>query len=108
MVVISSIITIQHKGPLYIRSYQPWPDDDECDSFTTKFSTHRMLPLVGLCSFPASGNTWVRHLIEGITGFFTGTFYWEQTLSINGTITLHINILYLLNFDHFRTILQSK
>ncbi|XP_077866952.1 uncharacterized protein LOC144355811 [Saccoglossus kowalevskii] len=32
-------------------------------------------PLVGLTSFPRSGNTWTRHLIEIATGIFTGSLY---------------------------------
>ncbi|XP_006814719.1 sialate:O-sulfotransferase 2-like [Saccoglossus kowalevskii] len=32
-------------------------------------------PLVGLTSFPRSGNTWTRHLIETATGIHTGSLY---------------------------------
>ena len=34
--------------------------------------------MVALASFPGSGNTWLRYLIEGITGIFSGTFYFND------------------------------
>ena len=30
--------------------------------------------VIALASFPASGNTWLRYMIEGMTGGFTGSF----------------------------------
>ena len=49
--------------------------DDKCGNFTIKFSNNKTLPTVALASFPASGNTALRNLIEGATGIFTGSFY---------------------------------
>ncbi|XP_068166162.1 sialate:O-sulfotransferase 2-like [Antennarius striatus] len=40
--------------------------------------------LVALTSFPGSGNTWVRHLIELTTGFYTGSAYFDKTLYSQG------------------------
>ena len=37
-----------------------------------------------LMSFPGSGNTWMRHLIETATGFFTGSVYNDKGLHQNG------------------------
>ncbi len=37
--------------------------------------TLHQLPIVGLASYPSSGNTWLRYLIEGSTGVFTGSMY---------------------------------
>ena len=34
--------------------------------------------MIALASYPGSGNTWLRYLIEGITGVFTGTFYFNE------------------------------
>ena len=34
--------------------------------------------MVALASYPGSGNTWTRYLIEGITGVFTGSFYYNE------------------------------
>ena len=48
---------------------------DKCGNFTIKFSNNKTLPTVALASFPASGNTALRNLIEGATGIFTGSFY---------------------------------
>ena len=31
--------------------------------------------MIALASFPRSGNTWIRYLIHGATGIFTGSFY---------------------------------
>ncbi|KAM8898136.1 sialate:O-sulfotransferase 1 [Spinachia spinachia] len=40
--------------------------------------------LVALSSFPGAGNTWVRHLIELVTGYYTGSFYFDGTLYNRG------------------------
>ncbi|XP_063424566.1 WSCD family member AAEL009094-like isoform X2 [Mytilus trossulus] len=40
--------------------------------------THR--PLTALASFPGSGNTWARHLIEQSTGIATGSIYCSDTI----------------------------
>ncbi|XP_034034826.1 WSC domain-containing protein 1 [Thalassophryne amazonica] len=40
--------------------------------------------LVALSSFPGAGNTWVRHLIELVTGYYTGSFYFDGTLYNKG------------------------
>ncbi|XP_006817931.2 sialate:O-sulfotransferase 1-like isoform X1 [Saccoglossus kowalevskii] len=37
-------------------------------------------PLVALASFPGSGNTWIRYLIERVTGYYTGSFYSDAVL----------------------------
>ena len=41
---------------------------------------NRTSPIVALVSFPGSGNSWVRHLIEQATGIYTGSLYCDQTL----------------------------
>ena len=56
-------------------SYTPWPDDLYCEEYSVEFSTEKPLPLIGLASFPRSGNTWLRYLIAGAVGIFTGSFY---------------------------------
>ena len=53
----------------------PWPDNDECKMLATVFSTQQHLPAIALASFPNSGNTWLRSMIEGLTGIFTGSFW---------------------------------
>lgn len=39
---------------------------------------------VGLASFPGSGNTWVRGLLQGATGLCTGGIYCDVTLRVSG------------------------
>ena len=41
-------------------------------------------PLTGLVSFPVSGNTWLRYLIQKATGYITGSFYYSHLLYENG------------------------
>ncbi|CAH1802203.1 unnamed protein product [Owenia fusiformis] len=42
------------------------------------------LPLTTLTSFPGSGNTWVRHLIQQLTGIYTGSVYYDKGLEKRG------------------------
>ena len=56
------------------------------------------MPKIGLVSFPGSGNTWTRYLIESLTGVFTGSVY---TASISAIIDIKIIIS-----DNFLTILK--
>ena len=68
------------------RTYFPWPLDKQCQNFTTVFSNNQPLPPVALASNPNSGNTWLRYLIEGITGIFTGSFYGDLDLARKGML----------------------
>lgn len=47
---------------------------DHCPTREIKLSL-KPLPLTGLISFPGSGNTWTRYLIERLTGIATGSVY---------------------------------
>lgn len=49
-------------------------DSEECD-LDRKFMPAGSRPLLLLLSFPGSGNTWVRYLIERSTGIYSGSFY---------------------------------
>ncbi|XP_062870503.1 sialate:O-sulfotransferase 1 [Trichomycterus rosablanca] len=40
--------------------------------------------LIALSSFPGAGNTWLRHLIELATGFYTGSYYFDGSLYNKG------------------------
>ncbi|ELU11434.1 hypothetical protein CAPTEDRAFT_193836 [Capitella teleta] len=42
-----------------------------------------LLPLTALASYPGSGNTWTRHLIELSTGFYTGSIYKDKVLKVS-------------------------
>ena len=39
---------------------------------------------MALASFPGSGNTWARYVIEGATGVFTGSIYNDKGLKSKG------------------------
>ncbi|XP_069103161.1 sialate:O-sulfotransferase 1-like [Argopecten irradians] len=39
---------------------------------------------VGLLSYPGSGNTWTRHMIQQLTGYCTGTVYCDRFLAKKG------------------------
>lgn len=46
------------------------------------------LPPVALASYPGSGNTWVRYLIEAASGVYTGSIYKDANLYLQGTVLL--------------------
>ena len=48
---------------LFDRTHFPWSLDDQCNFYSVQFGQH--LPILGLVSYPSSGNTWLRYLIEG-------------------------------------------
>ncbi|KAI5726149.1 hypothetical protein M8J77_024499 [Diaphorina citri] len=41
-------------------------------------------PIIGLVSFPGSGNTWLRYLLQQATGVYTGSVYMDYGLFKNG------------------------
>ena len=43
-------------------------------------------PPIALASFPGSGNTWLRHMIEGATGIFTGSRYKDLQIQMFGNM----------------------
>ena len=57
--------------------YLPWSKfEPECRNFTITFlQRHESKSIVALASYPGSGNTWTRYLIESITGIFTGNIW---------------------------------
>lgn len=66
----------------FFRTHFPWSLDDECKVYSVQFG--RQLPIVGLASYPSSGNTWLRYLIEGATGYFTGSMYNDVAIAHKG------------------------
>ncbi|XP_053657385.2 sialate:O-sulfotransferase 1 isoform X3 [Cherax quadricarinatus] len=74
-------LIINMTGP----SWQIWRNDEPnstCYNYKTRFSTG--LPRVWLASFPCSGNTWTRYLLEAATGIFTGSVYNDRALQSEG------------------------
>ena len=49
-----------------------------------QFGEPGTFPLTSLSSYPGSGNTWVRYLIEEFTGFYTGSIYSDNSLFHGG------------------------
>jgi len=60
----------------------PWKDvgSQRCKRLKTRFILPEVRPRVALATYPGSGNTWTRHLIEGLTGVFTGDVYNDTLL----------------------------
>ncbi|XP_045104057.1 WSC domain-containing protein 1-like [Portunus trituberculatus] len=63
-------------------SWQPWTEPGNCSKYLTRFG--RRLSPVLLVSLPCSGNTWLRYLLEGATGLFTGSRYFDDHLHHGG------------------------
>lgn len=82
-------------------SYCP---DSRCTE--KKFLPEKSSTLVALSSFPGAGNTWVRHLIELATGYYTGSYYFDGTLYNRGnsitTLSVIINLTVLNACMHRR------
>ena len=60
------------------------------------FSLYRpkTFELTALVSYPGSGNTWLRHLIEFSTGIFTGSVYFDEELYGKGKQLHGLGIMY--------------
>ncbi|XP_022101127.1 WSC domain-containing protein 2-like [Acanthaster planci] len=71
-------------GDSTLSVYQTAAEDTRCSNAT--LTPPGSLPLVALASFPGSGNTWVRYLIERATGVYTGSFYNDGDLFKKGFI----------------------
>lgn len=64
-------------------SKRPWPESlsQNCSEFLTRFLTFGSRPgVVPLSAVPGSGSIWVRQLLEGMTGAFTGDVAWVRSL----------------------------
>lgn len=47
---------------------------------TSRTYLHEAQPSTALMTYPGSGNTWVRHIIETLTGYHTTSVYCDKTL----------------------------
>ncbi|XP_066959269.1 uncharacterized protein [Macrobrachium rosenbergii] len=65
-------------------THYPWPKSPPCANYSITFARPGALPPLALASFPSSGNTWVRYLVEGATGLFTGSLYDDTSLTKKG------------------------
>ena len=55
-----------------------------------KFGEQGSFPLTSLSSYPGSGNTWVRYLIEEYTGYYTGSLYNDNSLYRGGFLVCSV------------------
>eukprot|EP00057_Strongylocentrotus_purpuratus_P026022 XP_011680496.1 PREDICTED: WSC domain-containing protein 2 [Strongylocentrotus purpuratus] len=69
-------------GTNYYAIYQTGVEDSRCTNIV--MGKERTFPLITLASFPGSGNTWVRYLVERATGIFTGSYYDDGDLYRKG------------------------
>mgnify|MGYP007022698596 CR=1 FL=1 len=73
-VILSSKLDARH----------PWSTDVQCSMYQISHMIPKCRPPTALASFPGSGNTWMRHLIEGATGIFTGSRYKDLQIQMYG------------------------
>ncbi|KAG0729118.1 WSC domain-containing protein 2 [Chionoecetes opilio] len=88
---------------LYLNlTHHLWVRTRGCRNYSTTFAPPHSLSPRALASFPSSGNTWIRYLIEGATGLFTGSMYDDTSLTMKG--------LYgeALLYDSGMTVLQKS
>nr|XP_053642331.1 uncharacterized protein LOC128695628 [Cherax quadricarinatus] len=64
--------------------HEPWAGKTGCMGLRVGFARRRTLPRTALASFPGSGNTWLRYLIQSATGLFTGSVYIDRELAAKG------------------------
>jgi len=62
----------------------PWKSDQECNMFKVSYLKPNSGSRIALASYPGSGSTWIRYLIEGSTGIFTGSVYKDIQLQLRG------------------------
>ncbi|XP_026790893.3 WSC domain-containing protein 1 [Pangasianodon hypophthalmus] len=79
---INSSLTTDKPHPYFLQVYQTPVQDSRCTE--RRFLPEKSSRLVALSSFPGAGNTWVRHLIELATGYYTGSYYFDGTLYNRG------------------------
>ncbi|KAL4237394.1 hypothetical protein ACF0H5_002112 [Mactra antiquata] len=64
--------------------YLPSMDNAQgCKEKEVRLSSYTR-PVIGLMSFPGSGNTWTRHLIQQMSGLATSSCYCDDMLRSNG------------------------
>ncbi|XP_022536815.2 WSC domain-containing protein 1 [Astyanax mexicanus] len=80
--LVNSSLPTSKPSSYFLQVYQTPVQDSRCTE--RKFLPEKSSWLVALSSFPGAGNTWVRHLIELATGFYTGSYYFDGTLYNRG------------------------
>lgn len=80
--LVNSSLPTSKPTSYFLQVYQTPVQDSRCTE--RRFLPEKSSWLVALSSFPGAGNTWVRHLIELATGFYTGSYYFDGTLYNRG------------------------
>lgn len=75
-------VDLQMSRKLKVR--YPWDQDPLCSSYNISHLVPRSRAPYALASYPGSGNTWLRYLIEGATGIFTGSRYKDLQIQMYG------------------------
>lgn len=70
--------------PTYVEIYRTLKIDENCFFKKTFVSDKKSFPYLGILSFPGSGNTWFRHLLEMTTGYYSGSVYDETEMFSHG------------------------
>lgn len=65
-------------------SRHPWKNKAFCSKYTISHMIPKCREPTALASYPGSGNTWLRYLIEGATGIFTGSRYKDLQIQMYG------------------------
>lgn len=74
-------------------TWQLWKDDPNCSHYYTRFG--KDLTPVQMVSVPCSGSNWLRYLVEGSTGFFTGSIYNDSLLYKEGENPVGLLYIYI-------------
>ncbi|KAL7832155.1 hypothetical protein AOLI_G00297030 [Acnodon oligacanthus] len=80
--LVNSSLPTPKPSSHFLQVYQTPVQDSRCTE--RRFLPEKSSWLVALSSFPGAGNTWVRHLIELATGYYTGSYYFDGTLYNRG------------------------
>jgi hypothetical protein len=83
--ICNPVINDETTNPLHL-SYRPWKDDPLCRNHIVRFNFDCDLPEKPLVSYPGSGNTYIRAIIERLTGIFTGSRYTDKDLYVAGIL----------------------
>ena len=91
-------------------THRPWKEDPTCSAHQIGFITNHTYPLMALVSYPGSGNTWIRQLIEGLTGFFTGSVYEDMDIFLKGMLQpfFRLNTTQYLRLNNLRQLFTEK
>jgi len=91
-------------------SLTAWPENSDCSHFKIQFAKMGTLPPTALVSYPGSGNSWTRYLLESGSGVFTGSIYQDPRISskLRGELANFTDGSTLVQKTHHRSIFTEK